>query len=98
MVCVEINLPYNKSFLVSTWYRPPNASINVFEDYTKFVGKCDFENKQLIVLGDMNCDYFKNPSESHTQRLKFISVATTDFGAYMNDKQISHFNRLDIHK
>ena len=31
------------------------------------------ENKQLIVLGDKNCDYFKNPSESHTQRLKFIS-------------------------
>ena len=75
MVCVEINLPYNKSFLVSTWYRPPNANINVFEDYTKFVEKCDYENKQLIVLGDMNCDYFKNPSESHTQRLKFISSA-----------------------
>jgi hypothetical protein len=33
------------------------SSINVFEDYTKFVEKCDYENKQLIVLGDMNCDY-----------------------------------------
>jgi hypothetical protein len=46
MVCVEINLPYNKSFLVSIGpkrYSPPNASINVFEDYTKFVEKCDYE-------------------------------------------------------
>jgi hypothetical protein len=63
MICAEINLPYNKSFLVSTWYRPPNAGINVFEDYTKFVEKCDYANKQLIVLGDMNCDYFRKPSE-----------------------------------
>ena len=45
-ICAEINFPYNKSFLVSTWYKPPNANINVFENYTKFVEKCDYANKQ----------------------------------------------------
>ena len=25
MICVEMNLPYNRSFLVSTWYRPPGC-------------------------------------------------------------------------
>jgi hypothetical protein len=90
MVCVEINLPYtNRSIFVSTWYRPPNASINVFEDYTKFVEKFDYENEQLIVLEDMNCDYFKNPSESHTQRLTFISSAT-----YQLQQMISELTRM----
>jgi hypothetical protein len=44
MICAEINFPYDKSFLVSTWYKPPNANINVFEDYTKFVEKYDYAN------------------------------------------------------
>ena len=25
IICVEINLPHSRSFLVSTWYRPPSA-------------------------------------------------------------------------
>ena len=39
IICVEINLPYNRSFLVSTWYRPPSSNINLFEDYAKFLEK-----------------------------------------------------------
>ena len=73
IICLVINLPYNRSFLVSTWYRPPSANINLFEDYAKFLEKCDNTNKQLLVLGDMNCDYFKNPPDSHTQKLQFLS-------------------------
>ena len=34
MICVEIYLPCNKSFLVSTWYRPPSAAIDLFEEYS----------------------------------------------------------------
>ena len=73
MICLEIKLPHNGSFLVTTWYRPPGSSIDLFDDYANFLGKCDYENKQLIILGDMNCDYSKNLPESHTQKLQFIS-------------------------
>ena len=65
IICLEINLPYNrsflvsKSFLVSTRYRPPSANINLFEDNAKFLQKCDKTNKQLIVLGDMNVTILK---------------------------------------
>ena len=45
MICVEINLPYNRSFLVSTWYRPASAAIDLFEEYSSFIEKCDCENK-----------------------------------------------------
>ena len=73
MICVEINLPHNRSFLVSTWYRPPSADIDLFGDYDKFIEKCDYENKQLIIMGDMNSDYAKSPLEAHTRTLQFLS-------------------------
>ena len=57
MICVEINLPYNRSFLVSTWYTPPSAAIDLFAEHSSFIEKCDCENMELIILGDMNCDY-----------------------------------------
>ena len=30
-------------------------------------------NRQLFILGDMNCDYFKYPPEPRTEKLKFLS-------------------------
>ena len=32
MVCLEINLPRSRSFLVSTWYRPPSAEMQLFNE------------------------------------------------------------------
>ena len=32
----EINLPHSRSFLVSTWYRPPSAEMQLFDEYKKF--------------------------------------------------------------
>ena len=49
MVCVEINLLHSSSFLVSTWYRPPSAEMQLFDEYKKFVQRCDIEHKQLIL-------------------------------------------------
>ena len=73
MICLKIKLPHNRSFLVATWYRPPGSCFDLFDDYENFIEKCDYENKQLIILDDMNCDYSKVNSESHTQKLQFIS-------------------------
>ena len=49
MVCVEINLLHSRSFLVSTWYRPLSAEMQLFDEYKKFVQRCDIEHKQLIL-------------------------------------------------
>ena len=67
MICLEIKLPYNRSFLVATWYRPPCSCLDLFDDYENFIEKYDYENKQLIISGDMNCDYSKINSEAHTK-------------------------------
>ena len=75
MICREIinKLAYNRSFLVATWYTVDHRVRDLFDDYENFIEKCDYENKQLIISGDMNCDYSKINSEAHTQKLQFIS-------------------------
>ena len=40
----------NRSFLVSTWYRPPNSSTDVFDAYNIFLLNRDAENKEPILL------------------------------------------------
>ena len=66
MVCIELNLPYNKSLLISTWYRPPNSHMNIFYYWAGFLSKCDNEDKELILIGDLNCDVSKNACLMHT--------------------------------
>ena len=74
MIWVEINLPYNRSFLVSTWYtdRQASAAIDLFVEYSSFIKKCDCENKEPLILGDMNCDYLKDAIEPHTRKFQFL--------------------------
>jgi hypothetical protein len=74
MICIEINQPFNRSFLVSTWYRPPNSSTDVFDAYDIFLLNCDAENKELILLGDIICDVAKSPPEAHTIRFQSINT------------------------
>ena len=74
MICIEINQPFNRTFLVSTWYRPPNSSTDVFDAYDIFLLNCDAENKELILLGDINYDVAKSPPGAHT--IIFQSINT----------------------
>ncbi len=74
MVCIEICRKYGKPFLISAWYRPPNSNIDLFDSFEMFINKCEIESKELLVLGDLNCDWNKTPLDSHTQKLKNICV------------------------
>ncbi len=70
MVCIELSLPYNKSLLISTWYRPPNCHMNIFDYWASFLAKYDNEDKELILIGDLNCDVSKTIPNPHT--LQFL--------------------------
>ena len=73
MLCAEIICPFSKSLLVCTWYRPPNSYMNLFNECDVFLQKCKSENKELIVVGDINCDDMKSPPDAHTQQFNFLS-------------------------
>ena len=70
MVCIELSLPNNKSLVISTWYRPPNSQANIFDLWAGFLSKCDLEDKEFILLGDLNCDVSKSVPDSHTCKLQ----------------------------
>ena len=53
---IEISRPRSKPFLVSTWYRPPLSSRDLFTVFERVIDKIDVENLELYLLGDLNCD------------------------------------------
>ena len=55
-LCAEISKPKVKPFLISTWYRPPNSSINLFEKVQLILDKIEFLDTQNIIIGDLNCN------------------------------------------
>ena len=52
----KISRPRSKLFLVSTWYRPPQSSRDLFTVFERVIDKIDAENLELYLLGDLNCD------------------------------------------
>ena len=55
-LCIEIRKPKSKSFLVTTWYRPPDSLVSIFSYFETLVGKIDAENIEYYLMGDLNCD------------------------------------------
>ena len=53
---IEISRLRSKPFLVSTWYRPPQSSPDLFTVFERVIDKIDAENLELYPLGDLNCD------------------------------------------
>ena len=45
-----------KSFLVLAWYRPPSDPVGTFNKLERVLSFLDKEGKEIILLGDTNCD------------------------------------------
>ena len=65
-VCIEIIKPHSRLFLVSKVYRPPNAPPEFFDSLEKLVKTIDDENKEMYILGDLNCDMLRKDNEINT--------------------------------
>ena len=66
---IEISRPRSKPFLVSTWYRPPQSSPDLFAVFERVVDKVDAENLELYLLGDLNCDLFPDSVNANSSHL-----------------------------
>ena len=42
-----------KPFLITTWYRPPNSSIDKLKEFEKLLQGIDYEDKESIIMGDI---------------------------------------------
>ena len=56
LICIEIEPPKTKPFLVLAWYKPPSAPVDVFLKLEKVISYLDKEGKEISLLGDTNCD------------------------------------------
>ena len=69
---VEINKPRSSAFLVDTWYRPPNSPPERFNGFENVIDKIDAENRELCILGDLNCNLLPEASTHNSSYLTNI--------------------------
>ena len=72
-LCLEIHKPNSKSFVIVTWYRPPDSPIGIFSPFESLIGKLDSENVEFFVLGDMRCDMITTRYDNDTSKLRSIA-------------------------
>ena len=65
-LCLEIQKPRSKPFVVATWYRPPDSSIGIFSPFETLIGKLDSENIEYFLMGDLNCDMIATRYDNNT--------------------------------
>ena len=74
ILCIEISPPKCKPFLIFGWYRPPSDPIESFSKLEKVLSHVDKENKEIILLGDTNCDFSElEPGQEFDNNSKHLS-------------------------
>ena len=69
LICIEIEPIKARSFHIFAWYRPQSALI---ESFKKLEGNLEFfdrENKEMIILGDTNCDFSSKVADEYSSSL-----------------------------
>ena len=62
--------------------------MNIFDYWGSFLANCDNEDKELMLIGDLNCDVSKTIPDPHTCKLQFLS------SLYQIDQLIKESTRL----
>ena len=63
IICIEVEPPKSRSFLVFAWYRPPSDPVVSFDKLEKVLSFLDKEGKEIILLGDTNCNLTPKQAE-----------------------------------
>ena len=74
ILSIDIKKPNSKAFNVTAAYRPPNCTAGFFEALEAIIRAIDIESKEHIVLGDLNCNYLSNSSNTPLSQLKQLST------------------------
>ena len=75
---IKVIKPKAKSFIVSTWYRPPRSNVDAMKDFKLLVQRIESLGLEVNILGDLNCNVAACPLESHTKNLLEIKATFTN--------------------
>ena len=59
MISIEVEPRGARPFVGLAWYRPPSEPIETFTKLEKNMDFFDGENKEILIVGDTNCDLLK---------------------------------------
>ena len=88
LISLEIAPKHAKPFLVVCWYRPPTA-VDAFENLRDVLKNLDRDGKEIILVGDTNCDLKSNQS-SNANKLKAI------YSEYQLEQLIKSYTRVAV--
>ena len=63
-VCIEVPVtkPNSRPFIVSSFYKPPSAPVEIFNSIERMIGQIDNEDKETYILGNLNCNLLDQKS------------------------------------
>ena len=73
LVCVEVQPVKASPFLVIAWYRPPSEPVASFEKLEQVLQYLENEDKEIILLGDINCDLLQKERPLHNRQDPLVS-------------------------
>lgn len=72
-LCIEIRKPQSRPFVITTWYRPPDFTIDKFNLFESLVGRLDAESVGFYIVGDLNCNLAANQLGNSSHHLTNIT-------------------------
>jgi hypothetical protein len=69
LISIEIRKPKSKPLLITAWYRPPNSSHDLFQNFEQFLKQVDDENMEFILTVDLNCNFLETTTSQVTSKL-----------------------------
>ena len=93
-VCLENIRPKCKPILIASIYRPPNSNIELLDSFGGAFQNLDNEQRELIIVGDLNCDLLQRNLSNHTKGFSdivnlFQLTQFIDHPTRINDKAAS---------
>ena len=73
ILTVEIKKPKSRPFLLTTWYRPPDSKVEIFDKFESYLLKLDEEDKESMIVGDTNCNLLPQTPDRNAEHLTFIT-------------------------
>ena len=66
---IELRKRKSKPVFVCPWYRPPSAKIELFQNLENILEQIDYEDKDIIFTGNLNCNLLEQVKNQATCKL-----------------------------
>ena len=73
-IYVEIRLLKCRPFIMVAWYRPPSDPMSSFDLLEKVLSLLDRKGKEVILIGDTNCDFSDRVIDSDFNSIHLLNI------------------------